>query len=77
MMPYGDRTGPNGQGPLTGRGLGVCNDSNARFVGRGRRGGRGNRNFARGYAYNTPSLQDEKDMLKSRLEEIDKLLEKE
>ncbi|WP_457557071.1 DUF5320 domain-containing protein [Candidatus Harpocratesius sp.] len=24
-MPYGDRTGPNGLGPRTGRGLGFCN----------------------------------------------------
>ena len=28
-MPRGDRTGPNGKGPLTGRGMGPCvtNDS--------------------------------------------------
>lgn len=32
-MPYGDGTGPNGQGRLTGRGLGPC--------GRGRAFGRG------------------------------------
>ena len=25
-MPRGDRTGPNGMGPMTGRGLGYCND---------------------------------------------------
>jgi len=25
-MPYGNKTGPQGQGPLTGRGLGSCND---------------------------------------------------
>ena len=24
-MPQGDRTGPRGEGPLTGRGLGPCN----------------------------------------------------
>jgi len=24
-MPRGDRTGPQGQGPMTGRGLGKCN----------------------------------------------------
>lgn len=23
-MPFGDRTGPSGQGPMTGRGLGYC-----------------------------------------------------
>jgi len=26
-MPAGDRTGPEGNGPLTGRGLGDCSDS--------------------------------------------------
>ena len=24
-MPHGDRTGPRGQGPITGRGVGFCN----------------------------------------------------
>jgi hypothetical protein len=27
-MPRGDGTGPNGMGPMTGRGLGVCPDAN-------------------------------------------------
>jgi hypothetical protein len=27
-MPQGDRTGPRGQGPMTGRGLGYCASSN-------------------------------------------------
>ncbi len=27
-MPGKDKTGPLGQGPKTGRGLGLCNDSN-------------------------------------------------
>ena len=26
-MPGGDKTGPQGEGPLTGRGLGPCNES--------------------------------------------------
>lgn len=34
-MPYRDATGPNGQGPLTGRGLGPCGSGNARGFGRG------------------------------------------
>ena len=25
-MPRGDKTGPEGKGPLTGRGFGLCND---------------------------------------------------
>lgn len=63
-MPGFDRTGPNGQGPITGRGLGRCNaPSNDRTEedesrgGRGRgsgfafgRGrGRGGRGFGRGW----------------------------
>jgi hypothetical protein len=42
-MPQGDRTGPNGQGPMTGRGRGYCVGSNmpgssfsCRGFGRGR-----------------------------------------
>jgi hypothetical protein len=27
-MPRGDRTGPQGQGPMTGRGRGKCNSKN-------------------------------------------------
>lgn len=27
-MPRGDRTGPDGQGPRTGRGMGFCNGFN-------------------------------------------------
>lgn len=48
-MPGGDRTGPMGMGPMTGRGAGFCAGNNRtgwghRFFGRGmgfRRGGRG------------------------------------
>lgn len=75
-MPYGDRTGPSGQGPLSGRGLGICNDSNAQFFGLGRRKGRGNRRFNRFDRVSNPSLEEEKSLLKARLEEINKLLEK-
>ncbi|MBD3203154.1 hypothetical protein GF327_02590 [Candidatus Woesearchaeota archaeon] len=49
-MPRGDGTGPNGSGPMTGRGLGYCSGSNspgfAKGPGMGIRrgfGGRGNR----------------------------------
>lgn len=54
-MPGGDRTGPMGMGPMTGRGAGDCARSNAPgfvnnllgggFFGRGRGGGRGCRNM--------------------------------
>jgi hypothetical protein len=48
-MPGGDRTGPAGQGPMTGRGLGFCGgaaEGGGAWGGRGRRmrAGRGWRN---------------------------------
>ncbi|MBM4094847.1 MAG: hypothetical protein FJ276_36370 [Planctomycetes bacterium] len=61
-MPGGDRTGPMGMGPMTGRGAGYCagavapGDANRMpgggFVGRGRGGGRGWRH--RFYATGVP-----------------------
>ena len=36
-MPNLDRTGPNGQGPMTGRGLGLCKGAKA-LIGTRRRG---------------------------------------
>lgn len=54
-MPWGDRTGPMGRGPMTGRGAGYCagynmpgytNPIGGRGYGRGRGFGRG---FGRGY----------------------------
>jgi len=50
-MPLGDRTGPRGKGPKTGRGLGLCTGNKepgyknprARPLGRGRAQGRGRR----------------------------------
>lgn len=54
-MPGGDRTGPMGMGPMTGRGAGFCagygvpgfmnRAFGAGFLGRGRGGGRGWRNM--------------------------------
>lgn len=54
-MPFGDRTGPEGLGPMTGRGAGFCSGSGAPgntnpgfgrgFGGRGWGGGRGWRNW--------------------------------
>ena len=34
-MPGGDRTGPRGQGAMTGRGLGSCSGVNSNMYGRG------------------------------------------
>lgn len=56
-MPRGDRTGPVGAGPMTGRGAGLCaghdapgftNAAPGRFLGRGGGRGWGYRLFARG-----------------------------
>jgi len=50
-MPQGDRTGPNGAGPMTGRAMGFCAGNNSPgFMnsGRGRGMGRG-----RGFAWRT------------------------
>jgi len=43
VMPSGDKTGPDGDGPRTGRGLGDCGKSGrgGRGVGRRERPGRG------------------------------------
>ncbi|MCF7886229.1 MAG: DUF5320 domain-containing protein [Candidatus Marinimicrobia bacterium] len=60
-MPRGDRTGPEGYGPMTGRGLGYCAGYNSPGytkgvprggAGYGRGFGRGlGRGFGRGYGY--------------------------
>ncbi|MDD3998138.1 MAG: DUF5320 domain-containing protein [Sphaerochaetaceae bacterium] len=56
-MPRGDRTGPDGYGPATGRGLGYCTGhlSPGFTFGGGRGCGRGfggfGRGFRRGYPY--------------------------
>lgn len=85
-MPGYDRTGPRGQGPMTGRGFGCCGTGRGyrrpgfrRFgTGMGAGYGRGNR---RAYYYDAPpaTVDEEKDMLKeeieflkSRLEELEK-----
>lgn len=48
-MPYGDGTGPNGAGPMTGRGMGPCGGNSGRgFQGRGRGMGPCGGGFGRG-----------------------------
>ena len=62
-MPGLDRTGPMGQGPLTGRGFGPC--------GRGLGFGRG---FGRGFGFRRiPRIteKEEKEMLQEELEDIE------
>ncbi len=88
-MPRFDKTGPKGMGPMTGRGMGYCRPRG--FYGRGSgygfRYGRG-RGFGYGSVYGRGigayalSLEDERAMweeereyLKARLDEVNKILE--
>lgn len=96
-MPRGDRTGPEGMGPRTGRGMGFCSGYNspgfAGGFGRGRGMRRGGGFFGRGRgfrnwdnnAYNAAPyteeeraqmLKEEYDVLKKRVEELEKELNK-
>jgi len=74
-MPQGDRTGPNGQGPMTGRGRGFCSGFNAPgFVnsGFGRGFGRG-RCFGFRQSFVQPQViteAQESEFLKQELEQI-------
>ncbi|MDA3932391.1 MAG: DUF5320 domain-containing protein [Tenericutes bacterium] len=80
-MPRRNGAGPVGNGPMTGRGMGLCNtnqEDNVRGLGRGfsRGNGRG-----MGFGYNsTPKkkedLEQEKNILKQRLSDIEKEQEK-
>lgn len=54
-MPNFDKTGPQGQGPLTGRGLGPC--GGGRGFGYGRGYGRG---LGRYFGWNAPQTKEEK-----------------
>lgn len=84
-MPRFDRTGPRGEGPMTGRGLGPCGRGLGfrRGFGRGAGFGRGRgfgRGFRRGYAYDyapvapvAPALT--KDQEKAILEDEMKILQ--
>ncbi len=57
-MPLGDRTGPMGQGPVTGRGLGYCSGYDSPGSAKGFGGGMGRglgRGRGRGMGYGTGS----------------------
>ena len=67
-MPGQDKTGPLGQGPMTGRGLGLCGQGLARGRGRGFR-----RGFGLRQAFMQPQViteTQEKELLKQELEAI-------
>jgi hypothetical protein len=65
-MPAQDRTGPLGQGPLTGRGLGPCGQGLRRGLGRGF-------GFRRGLGARGTTLteKEEKQLLQEELKEIE------
>ena len=56
-MPALDKTGPQGKGPMTGRGLGHC--GHGRGMGLGRCHGYG-RGLGRYFGWNAPSTKEEK-----------------
>ena len=80
-MPGGDRTGPAGAGPRTGRGLGDCSGYEQPRFGFGFGRGRGGRRralgplgrgfgFGRGLWGQTPTAADEANYLKSQAEQL-------
>lgn len=91
-MPGGDRTGPMGAGPMTGRGFGFCAGANVPGYGVGFGRGRGfsrrrwfGRGFGPGFGWGLPTnwipgkmdkelLQEQKNILQSQLEAIEKQL---
>lgn len=71
-MPGFNGTGPRGQGPMTGRGLGNCGPGYRRF---GRGFGRG-LGFGWGWNYPyQPTVKEEKEMLEEEIEEMKARLE--
>ncbi len=77
-MPRFDKSGPNGQGAFTGRGLGNCstNQKNSESFRRGLGRGMGRMNRRFGVSNFTPSLEEEKQQLENRLNEVNAQLEK-
>ena len=64
-MPNRDGTGPSGQGPLTGRGLGPCGCGMRRGFGRG---------YGRGFGFRRQvalTKEEEKKILEAELKEIE------
>jgi len=80
-MPRGDRTGPNGAGPMTGRALGYCGGydepgftagggrgrGNGRGYGRGFSGGGYGRGYGRGYVSPVYPDVSEKTLLENEI----------
>jgi len=64
-MPNRDKTGPMGQGPSTGRGLGPCGGGVRRGFGCGR-------GFGRGLGFSKQSLVDYRKALEEELVDVKK-----
>jgi len=66
-MPGFDRTGPSGQGPLTGRGFGPC--------GSGRGKGFGRRFYGFGYGYQVLTSEEKKQGIEEEIKGLEDYLE--
>ena len=71
-MPRGDKTGPNGMGQITGRGMGYCNGYNSPGYtnpnfGREFRGGCGRGFGGRRFAFTGPNYQEPKYSVENEL----------
>jgi len=78
-MPALDKTGPQGQGPMTGRGMGPCGKGIGFGRGFGYGFGRGGRRglgrfFGGGQTWSKTDLEDYKKALKEEIEDVDKEL---
>ncbi|AKM81339.1 MAG: hypothetical protein UT13_C0001G0378 [Candidatus Pacebacteria bacterium GW2011_GWF2_38_9] len=85
-MPNFDKTGPQGQGKLTGRGLGPCGQGKTKGMGRGMGFGGRCRGYGRGlgryFGWNAPQTTEEKaedlkaykQSLQEELEDVEKEL---
>ena len=91
-MPQGDKTGPQGQGPMTGRGMGICGDNLGRTsfsrgfgrgFNRGSFGGGFGRGFGRGFGFQAGYAQpriltdvEEKKILEVQKQDIERRLKR-
>lgn len=81
-MPNFDKTGPQGQGKMTGRGLGPCGQGKFRSMGFGGRCRGYGRGLGRYFGWNAPQTKEEKtedlkaykQSLQEELEDVEKEL---
>jgi len=66
-MPGRNQTGPNGMGPLTGRGLGNCSGDRANYNNTGRKYNRFNRNACRRGFWSVEDNRSNNNLLEERL----------